>query len=466
MPYTLVRKIVHGAYILSYALEGKGHNGEEMRNVKVARIWLHNGNYLEQMRRYWLRARSNHKAQIFQIIQSFSKNELNPDDPVDIEKANIIGQKFVLEHYKNRQALVCTQKDGKGGCLHNHILINDVSFVDYKGCGDGYYHHTNIMRWSDEITSRYTVLDMGTGKNYDNVSVAEKAIHKRNGYSYIGDIRQRVSTAMSEASSENNFFDRLIENGVAVTKKTGKKGYIECGTECFDYYLFELIDTSNIPENTKLPNHDLTIRSFKLGTAYGPRALEEHLAEYADNNKANSDADIVEDEPDIMPSFSYKSEEKIIANEEISSQNQPVSQNDNTERIVREHLLHKRMNEADSEEEEAENNSPYSIPASQKTMVTAKSVTNNSVAENKAVKAVNNNKPAHGTAPDANKSAKPKGTRKPVTKAPVKNRNKANPNDAESRASRKALLKYVANNGTAVEHNKTKPKEDEEHFGE
>lgn len=78
------------------------------------------------------------------------------------------------------------------------------------------------------------------------------------------------------------------------------------------------------------------------------------------------------------------------------------------------------MNEADSEEEEAENNSPYSIPASQKTMVTAKSVTNNSVAENKAVKTVSNNKPAHGTAPVSHKSASPNVTRKQGTKPPSK----------------------------------------------
>ena len=451
MPYTLVRKIVHGAYILSYALEGKGHNGEEKRNVKVARIWLHNGNYLEQMRRYWLRARSNHKAQIFQIIQSFSKNELNPDDPVDIEKANIIGQKFVLEHYKNRQALVCTQKDGKGGCLHNHILINDVSFVDYKGCGDGYYHHANIKRWSDEIAGRYTVLDMGAGKNYDNVSVAEMEIRKRNGYSYIDDIRQRVSIAMSEASSESDFYNRLIDNGVAVTKKTSKKGYMECGTECFEYYLFELIDISDIPEKTKLPNHDLTIRSFKLGTAYGPRALEEHLAEYADKTKANADADIVEDEPDIIPSFSYKSEEKVIANEEISNQNQPVSPIDDTEIIVREHLLHKRMNEADSEEEEPENNSPYSIPGNIKTTASAKSVANDIETEGKAVKAISNSKPDNGTAPVSNTSAKPNGTRKQGTEPPVKNKNKANSNNANNKANKAALLNYVAKKGNPTD---------------
>ena len=186
-------------------------------------------------------------------------------------------------------------------------------------------------------------------------------------------------------------------------------------------------------------------------TAYGPRALEEHLAEYADNNKANSDADIVEDEPDIMPNFSYKSEEKIIANEEISSQNQPVSQNDNTERIVREYMLHKRMNEADSEEEEAENNSPYSIPASQKTMVTAKSVTDNSVAENKAIKTVSNNKPAHGTAPVSHKSASPNATRKQGTKPPSKNRKTTNINKAEIVKKKKAQLSnYLANTGNTT----------------
>ena len=80
------------------------------------------------------RARERHKIQIIHVIQSFSKNEFDPKNPEDIQKANLVGQEIVRKHYPGRQALVCTQTDVIGGCVHNHILINDVSMVDNKGC--------------------------------------------------------------------------------------------------------------------------------------------------------------------------------------------------------------------------------------------------------------------------------------------------------------------------------------------
>ena len=65
------------------------------------------------------------------------------------------------EHFKGRQALVCTQIDGKKGYVHNHILINDVSMIDLKGCVKEQYYYKNIEIWTDEITQEYTILDLG-----------------------------------------------------------------------------------------------------------------------------------------------------------------------------------------------------------------------------------------------------------------------------------------------------------------
>ena len=109
------------------------------------------------------------------------------------------------------------------------------------------------------------------------------------------------------------------------------------------------------------------------------------------------------------------------------------------------------MNEADSEEEEPENKSHYSIPGNIKTTASAKSVANDIETEGKAVKAISNSKPDDETAPVSNTSAKPNGTGKQGTEPPVKNENKANSNNANNKANKAALLNYAAKKGNPTD---------------
>lgn len=272
MAYTRITRAINGTSAIKYVLKGLGHDGSLNRNEMVTPINMHNGiGYEKQMNRYWRRARSNHKVQIIRIIQSFSKKEFDPNNPADILKANEVGQVLVEEHYPGRQALVCTQTDGKGGCVHNHILVNDVSMVDGKGCCKYQYYQPNVMPWTDEITSRYTILDYGD-KNREKLTQAERAKREKGEYCYIDDIRKRVASAMQLSACEEDFFQKLADDGVSAVKKYSKKKG--------EHYVYVLVDTSKIPEEAKLPNHKLHARSYNLGTAYGPEALKEHIAFY------------------------------------------------------------------------------------------------------------------------------------------------------------------------------------------
>lgn len=127
------------------------------------------------------------------------------------------------------------------------------------------------MPWTDEITSRYTILDYGD-KNREKLTQAERAKRENGEYSYKDEIRERVASAMQLSSCEEDFFQKLADNGVSAVKKYSKKKG--------EHYVYELVDTSNIPEEAKLPNHKLHARSCKLGTEYGPEALREHIAFY------------------------------------------------------------------------------------------------------------------------------------------------------------------------------------------
>lgn len=229
--------------------------------------------YEIQMNRYWRRARSNHKIQIIAIVQSFSKKEFDPANEGDILKANQVGQQLVNEHFKGRQALVCTQIDGKKGYVHNHILINDVSMIDLKGCVKEQYYYKNIEIWTDEITQEYTILDLGEKNAEEKVTRTERAKREKGEYVYRDDIRERVLKAMKNSASEEDYFRRLSKNGIGVKKKNSPK-YGE-------HYVYELLDFSKVPEGTKLPKHgNRSARSYRLGTLYGPEALQVEIERF------------------------------------------------------------------------------------------------------------------------------------------------------------------------------------------
>ena len=274
MPYTTVSRVENGRSLLEYILQEKGHNGNAVRNMMKSSIAMNdNEDYGTQMDRYWRRARSNHKVQIIHIIQSFSPKEFSRDNPDDVLKVNMIGQDFVSEHYKDRQALICTQADGKGKCLHNHILINDVSMINSKGCDNEEYHHKNVSEWSDKIVANY-IIPIEAEEADEKLTRTEILKREKEKYVYKDDIRKRVEKTMENVSSEKEFLEKLFDNGVvAKKKKRGTKDKEE-------YYLYELLDLSEVPEGTRLPKYNLTIKSYNLGAAYGPKAVNEAVKNY------------------------------------------------------------------------------------------------------------------------------------------------------------------------------------------
>ncbi|MBP1549239.1 MAG: relaxase/mobilization nuclease domain-containing protein [Oscillospiraceae bacterium] len=274
MPYTTVSRVENGRSLLEYILQEKGHNENAVRNMMKSSVAMNdNEDYGTQMDRYWRRARSNHKVQIIHIIQSFSPKEFSRDNPDDVLKVNMIGQDFVSEHYKGRQALICTQADGKGKCLHNHILINDVSMINSKGCDNEEYHHKNVSEWSDKIVANY-IIPIETKEADEKLTRTEILKREKEKYVYKDDIRKRVEKTMENVSSEKEFLEKLFDNGVvAKKKKRGTKDKEE-------YYLYELLDLSEVPEGTRLPKYNLTIKSYNLGAAYGPKAVNEAVKNY------------------------------------------------------------------------------------------------------------------------------------------------------------------------------------------
>lgn len=272
MAYSRVTRTAFGRDALEYAAgHGTGHNQNEHRNVHIGYVNLLPGiDPADQMEVYWNRARKNHKTQVLRIVQSFSTKELNPQDENDILTANLIGQEFAQKYYPDRQAVVFTQIDGKSGLVHNHVIVSDTDIISCKGCEKEQYHFPKVKEWTNAIAGQYFELDSGVQQVEDKTTQTER--HKREIGEYVwkDDLKERITSAMASAESEQEWLQNLVRTGVNVevhdSKKRGR------------YYTYELVDTSQFPVGKKIPQN-LKSRSYKLGTLYDSDHVQEFFKE-------------------------------------------------------------------------------------------------------------------------------------------------------------------------------------------
>lgn len=279
MAYTRVTRTANGHGALMYAYgKGKGHNGSDVRNDLIANVNILPGVPAEiQMQKYWNRARANHKTQVIRVVQSFSVRELNPDEPADILTANIIGQEFVQKYYPDRQAVVFTQTDGKSGLIHNHVIISDTDMTSSRGCDKQQYYQPTLAKWTDEIAGQYFELDFGDTTVPDKTTQTERAKRALGEYVWKDDLKSRITEAMNESESEEDWIRNLPAHGVNIevhdSKKRGK------------YYTYELMDTDGFGDK-KIPQN-LKSRSYKLGTLYDAEHVQEYFSEKEMEHKSH-----------------------------------------------------------------------------------------------------------------------------------------------------------------------------------
>ena len=298
MAYTRVTRTVNGAGALAYAYgKGKGHNDNQHRNDMIANVNILPGVPTEiQMQKYWNRARANHKTQVIRVVQSFSINELNPDEPEDILTANIIGQEFVQKYYPDRQAVVFTQTDGKSHLVHNHIIISDTDMTSSRGCDKQQYYQPTLAQWTNEIAGQYFELDFGNAKTPDKTTQTERAKRALGEYVWKDDLKSRITEALNESESEDDWIKNLPAHGVNIevhdSKKRGK------------YYTYELMDTDGFGDK-KIPQN-LKSRSYKLGTLYDAEHVQEYFSEkelehkhHGNRNEDNEHVTVQEDETNV-----------------------------------------------------------------------------------------------------------------------------------------------------------------------
>lgn len=322
MPYSRVTRTRHGVDAIKYikGVDGKGHNKHKKRNEFLTGINMVPDNVIPfevQMQSHWDKADPRHTTQVDRFVVSYSKKEVDPDDPEQVAKAHFVGCQIArflskglnpnsekdrqlakkigcstkqLAGKGTHQVMVATQKDGKGGCVHIHIAVNDVAMDNHKGLSSGLYLHSHLEKIVDYVSGIYFDLDVPEPApeketqsvrglkaknekiekaNQEEILKAEKEGRKPElkelEYIWIDDLKGRILDAAEDAEDEEDFFRECRLRGVEVVKKKATKKQP-------NHYTFELIDVSGFPDPEKIPKN-LKRKSYKLGSNYQPENL-------------------------------------------------------------------------------------------------------------------------------------------------------------------------------------------------
>ena len=138
--------------------------------------------------------------------QSFAEGEVTP------EQAHQIGIKLAEELWGDRfQVLVATHLD-KQSHLHNHFILNTVSFIDGKKFHRTKADYRKMREVSDRLCreERLSVIEenYGHGKQY-----SEWDSEKKSKPTYRSMVRADIDRAIQVALTEQEFFQTLTEMG-------------------------------------------------------------------------------------------------------------------------------------------------------------------------------------------------------------------------------------------------------------
>ncbi|MGO5030006.1 relaxase/mobilization nuclease domain-containing protein [Candidatus Agathobaculum pullicola] len=188
------------------------------------------------------------KVQGFHFIQSFKPGEVTP------EQAHQLGCEFIERCFANDfEVVIGTHTDRAH--IHNHIIVNSVSFVDghkYQSTPATFYELRGI---SDEICKAHGLSviqnpSVKAGKHY-----AEWRAEKENRPTLRSMIREDIDVILAQARTMDDFWDMLRGRGYEIRLNERRK-YV----------------------TIRHPNGERFIRLKSLGEDYTPRQLAARIA--------------------------------------------------------------------------------------------------------------------------------------------------------------------------------------------
>lgn len=188
------------------------------------------------------------KVLAYHYIQSFKPDEVTP------ELAHSIGVEFAKECFGDRfEVVIGTHLDREH--LHNHIVVNSVSFLDggkFRSTPESYYN--TIRKISDRLC-RENELSVIDNPKHKSMHYAEWKALNEGKPTIRGQVREELDEIIKSSYTMQIFWKELERRGYVVHRKGENVKY-----------------TSIIPPFGKRP-----IRLDKLGTEYTEAAIMERI---------------------------------------------------------------------------------------------------------------------------------------------------------------------------------------------
>ncbi len=155
----------------------------------------------------------------YHVIQSFdSKEKITP------EQCHELGKEFAEQFLQGKHEYVIATHIDKGH-LHNHIIFNSTSFVDYKKFrSQPYKTVAKIREVSDRICQEHSLSVLpavGVGKSYK-----EWLINKEGKLTWKDTIRLAIDEAVTKTTNWNDFVAEMTSAGIEI--KDGKHIAFRC----------------------------------------------------------------------------------------------------------------------------------------------------------------------------------------------------------------------------------------------
>lgn len=110
---------------------------------------------MRDVRKKWGKDKPGAFVQAYHVIQSFAKDELDPEEPDDWLTAQKLGTALAEERFPGRQVLVVTQRDGRTGCVHNHLVANSIETKTGRSLNSAVVTHARLVEAHERVLEEH-----------------------------------------------------------------------------------------------------------------------------------------------------------------------------------------------------------------------------------------------------------------------------------------------------------------------
>ena len=253
--------------VISYAMREEATISGEIKEQFVSGINCSPNTAREEMLAVKKRFGKNDGIVAFHGYQSFAPNEVTP------EIAHEIGVKLANELWGDRfQVIVATHLD-KENHLHNHFVLNSVSFLDGYRYNDCTKTYMEMRKASDRLCEEYNLLIIDDSKRGKAKHYGEWKAEQDGRPTWRGIIKNDIDEAIATSLTDKQFFFKLREKGYFIkqgkditVRPEGKPRGIKLARNFGEQYTYDAICqrilANDIPARSRHTQNKKSVRVF------------------------------------------------------------------------------------------------------------------------------------------------------------------------------------------------------------